>query len=313
MYSAISIEGQEIEGIIEAEDKKEVVRQLRQKQFFPVSIRYMEDVKTIRRFNIIPSVTSKDLFIFCKQYASILKSGVPSVQWLHMIINQTTNPTLTKSLQKVYYLVQGGHSLSQAMLKQGNSFPTILIRSIESGEWSGTLEKSFGKMADYFEKQYRIKQKIRKALTYPLILFITAILVICFLMRIVVPQFVIIFGNAQADLPIYTRLLIRMSDFFSHNSILLILLPAITYLIFRLLLSFHKTKLFLHKIVLKIPYLGSIINKIIAARFNRSVAILISAGLSINHSLTISSKVTKNEFINKRLAQAGSMIRKGKA
>jgi len=306
------MEGKEIEGIIQASDKKEVVNQLRQRQLFPISIRYIKKARNLNSLNLLSNITSKDLYIFCKQYASMLRAGVPPVQGLYMTINQISNPLLKASLEKIYSLVQEGYTLSQAMRKD-NKFPIILISTIEAGEWSGTLDISFDRMADYFEKQYKTNQKLCKALAYPIFLTITSILIVYFLMRMVVPQFITLFANAQVELPIYTRILLGISHFFINNSILFLLFLPIIYLISRLAKYHRSFGYFLDSILLKSPYFGNLINKVISARFNRTVAILISAGISIAHALAISAKVTKNEFVNRKLVNIVSIIQQGES
>ncbi|MGB3926235.1 MAG: type II secretion system F family protein [Caldicoprobacterales bacterium] len=302
------MDGQEVQGFVEASDKEEAIAQLRQIQLLPISIKKYRDINISHVFT---KITSKDLSIFCKQYASMLKAGVPSVQGLDMIINQTSNPLLKNLLQRVCSLVQEGHYLSQAMLRQEGHFPLILIRTIEAGEWSGTLDTSFDRMAEYFEKQYKIKKKISKALAYPIFLSLTSILIVYFLMRVVVPQFITLFENAQIELPKCTQILLGIKFFFENNSIYLILSLLIIFLLSRLALCYEKSRNFLHSLILNTPYFGSLIKKVVSARFNRTVAMLISSGVSITHTLVISSKVTRNEFISKKLANTINMVQQG--
>ncbi|HZJ82736.1 MAG TPA: type II secretion system F family protein, partial [Clostridia bacterium] len=219
---------------------------------------------------------------------------------------------LRQALQRVYHLVQDGHSLSQGMLKQEGNFPTILIRTVESGEWSGDLETSFERMADYFERQYKIKQKVRRALTYPALLIVTSIIIIAFLMHIVVPQFVTLFKSSQAQLPKSTRILMGFYNISVHNTWIFLVFPASFYLMVKALLSHKGSRVFLDRILLKMPLLGKLNIKIISARFHRTMAILISAGLPITQSLAISSKVADNAFVMSKLQQAIGMVYQGR-
>jgi type IV pilus assembly protein PilC len=311
-YIALNQDGQEVEGLLEAQGKRNVVSILRQKELIPISVKAVKENRSFISIAGQHGISLKDLSIFCRQYASLLQAGVPSVQALHLLVNQTYDLTLRQALQKVYSLVQGGHSLSQAMLKQENKFPTILIRTIETGEWSGTLEVSLERMAEYFERQYRIRQKIRKALTYPTLLVVTSIIIVIFLMRIVVPQFITLFHNSQAQLPKSTQLLLGLYDIFVHNTWLILILPAFFYLILKVLKSYEKSRIFLDGIILKAPFLGSLIIKVLSARFHRTMSILISAGLPITQSLAISSKVMNNAYIINKLNQALAMVYQGK-
>jgi len=242
----------------------------------------------------------------------MLKAGIPPVKGLQIIINQISNSLLKASLQKVYSLVQEGYSLSQAM-KQDNIFPILLIRTIEAGEWSGTLDISFDKMAQYFEKQYKIKQKISKALAYPIFLTVASILMVYFLMHVIVPQVITLFANAQVELPKCTRFVLGISHFFIDNQILFLLLLPIIYLISRLALHHSNIRFFIDRILIRTPYFGNLIKKLISAHFNHTMAMLTSAGISIAHALAISSRVTKNEFISRKLANSVNMIQQGES
>lgn len=311
-YCAVNMEGREIQGVLEGKDRKDVVDALRKKGFFPIRVKSEKIHKGIGKISILHRISSKDLSIFCKQYSSILKAGVPLVQGLNILINQTENLFLKRALERTYFLVQGGHSLSQAMQKQNGQFPTMLIQTIESGEWSGSLEVSLDRMAYFYEKQYKLKLKIRKALTYPVFLAIISIIIVSFLLHTVVPQFIVLFDNAQAQLPVVTSILLRCSNFVINNTLILLFIPIIFYIMFRLALSSSKITLFLHRILLKLPYIGSLINKIISARFNRTFAILISAGIPITQSLSISQNVTNNEYIKERLTKGSYMVQQGR-
>lgn len=311
-YIALNQDGQEVEGLLEAQGVRDVVSLLRQKELIPISIRTIKENRSFISIAGQHGISLKDLSIFCRQYASLLQAGVPSVQALHLLVNQTYDLTLRQALQKVYSLVQGGHSLSQAMLKQENKFPTILIRTIETGEWSGTLEVSLERMAEYFERQYRIRQKIRKALTYPTLLVVTSIIIVIFLVRIVVPQFVTLFHSSQVQLPKSTQLLIRLYDMFVHNTWLILIVPAVFYLIVKTLKSSEKSRIFLGGIILKTPLIGDLIIKVLSASFYRTMSILVSAGLPLTQSLAISSKVMNNAYIINKLNQALAMVYQGK-
>lgn len=243
-YIALNQDGQEVEGLLEAQGVRDVVSLLRQKELIPISIRTIKENRSFISIAGQHGISLKDLSIFCRQYASLLQAGVPSVQALNLLAHQTHNLSLKQALQKVYYLVQGGHSLSEAMLNQENRFPNILIRTIESGEGVGTLDVSFKRMAEYFERQYRIKQKVRKALAYPSLLIVTSIIIVIFLVRIVVPQFVTLFHSSQVQLPKSTQLLIRLYDMFVHNTWLILIVPAVFYLIVKTLKSSEKSRLF---------------------------------------------------------------------
>lgn len=306
------MQGYEIEGVLEAREPMAVVEIVRAKSFYPLEIKQIQEKKDLSRLGFLSKVSSKDLSIFCKQYTSILSAGISITQGLWILANQTINPHLKNALKKVSESVQTGQALSVSMAAQPKCFPIILIRAIEAGEVSGTLETSLERMALNFEREYILKQKIRKALVYPAIVSITAVFVIIFLLRVVVPQFTTLFEMNQAALPLPTRIVLGLNNFLSTNLIWLLLIPLIIYVVLKATKFIEGGNISLHKIVLKLPYLGLLMQNIISARFNYTMSTLLTSGISLTHALNIALKTTKNPLVEKNLEQIIDQVRQGK-
>lgn len=262
---------------------------------------------------INPKISKKELYLFCSQFSALLNAGLNIVDILESLIEQTKNKILSDSLKKIKILLSKGYSLSQAMSEMENIFPDILIKTIESGEWSGTINESFTRMADYFERQYKIQQKIRGAISYPLFLLFASLFIVIFLLKIVIPQFIEKLEYQNVNLPYSTKLLIRITSFFENNIQYILLIMSIFIFIFLILLNNKNIKIKIDKILLKVPIIGELNKKVICSNFNRTMAILLSSGIPINHSIIISSEVCNNEFVKNKLILVSKLVEEGES
>ena len=163
-------------------------------------------------FSKYKRIKVKDLAIFCRQFATTLRSGIPVVDSLEILHRQTENKKFAEIIAEVYEVIQKGHPLSEAMAAHPKVFPMILTHMVESGEISGTLDTVMERMAIHFEKENRINQKLKSAMTYPIVVSIVAILVVMFLLTFVMPTFVGMFDSMGGELPFVTRLLMGISS-----------------------------------------------------------------------------------------------------
>jgi len=171
-YKAISQKGQVLEGYKEGQSVAEIVSFLKNNNYYPVTIE--EDVDTAARRNFFSKkVTKKDISVFCRQFYTMLNAGISIINCLDILERQVENKTLKKAILDLHEDVQKGMTLSEGMKKQKNVFPTLLINMVEAGEVSGNLDVLMERMANHYEKEYKIENKVRNALIYP------AVLVLC--------------------------------------------------------------------------------------------------------------------------------------
>lgn len=154
-YKAVDSSGRVIEGVYEAISKDAVADMIRQKNFFQLEIKELQGQKDLKELSIFAKISTKDISLFCRQFASILRSGVTLVQGLEMLSQQTENKTLKKALVNMHEEVQKGNSLSDAMRLHEDKLPPMLINMIEAGEVSGTLDETLETMATHYEKDYK--------------------------------------------------------------------------------------------------------------------------------------------------------------
>jgi len=311
-YKAVNMDGQVMEGVLESYDYDGVIEIIRSKSFYPLEIKELYEKRDFRELDLWGNISSKDLSIFCKQFASMLKAGVPISEALDILADHTTNRKLKNSLRNINRLIYTGKTLTESLSIQGKCFPNFLIRIIEASEISGSLDASLERMAIYFQKQYTLTQKLKKSITYPVILAVTAIFVMFFLIQIVVPQFVKIFQSYAIELPLPTRLLLGIYNFTLSYGTLLLIFPFIIYIILIFMRKKQQNRTRLHAAVLKLPVLGKIIQKALAARFNRILAMLIASGVPLTYALDITVRAISNAYIEQVLKVVIEEVRKGK-
>lgn len=311
-FKAMNMSGRIMEGVYEAPNQQAVIEMIRQKSFYHLEVKEIIERKDMKEIELFSKIKIKDISIYCRQFSSILKAGVPLIKCLSMLGDQTENKSLKTVTMNVREEVQKGSSLSQAMSLHSKKFPSILINMIAAGEASGTIDKSLEVMAEHFEKEHKTQQKVKSAMTYPVIVCIVAILVVIIMLTLVVPKFIGMFETAGAELPIPTKILISMSGFLKNNGIVLLIGLTIFIIVFKLFLSGEVGRLAFDKFKFHIPVIGKFLTKSISVRFARTMATLMSSGVSITEALEITGKVIGNSFARKGIKEVIEEVKQGK-
>lgn len=309
IYSAISKDGKTKKGKIEANNLIAATNILKDNGLYILSI----DEESVLKKDIVIGnpIKIKDLTVFCQQFEAILVAGISILEALYLLEEQTENKYLKKIIVDMYKSVEQGELLSTSMKHHSKYFPTILINMVEAGEKSGNLETSFNRMAIHFEKEFKLKQSVKKATTYPIIVSIVAILIIIMLMVVVVPTFVEMFAQVGMELPVTTKTLLEISNFIKTKWLYLIIG---TVIFIASLIYYSKSELgkkMLSKIKLKMPIFGKVSTKIVSSRFARNVSTLLASGLSLMETLEVTSKVVDNYTVEKGLLHAKDEVING--
>jgi len=311
-FKAINMSGRILEGVYEAPNQHSVIDMIRQKSFYHLEVKEIVERKDMKEIELFSKIKTKDISIYCRQFSSILKAGVPLIKCLSMLAEQTENKALKKITKDIREEVQKGSSLSQAMSLHSKKIPSILINMIAAGEASGTIDNSLEVMAEHFEKEHKTQQKVKSAMTYPVIVCIVAIVVVVIMLTLVVPKFIGMFESAGADLPLPTKILISMSGFLKNNGVLLLIGLIIAMILFRIFLSGELGRLAFDKLKFRMPIIGKFLKKSISVRFARTMATLMSTGVSITESLEITGKVMGNTFARKGIKEVIEEVQRGK-
>jgi type IV pilus assembly protein PilC len=309
-YQAKTIEGIVLKGKMEALDETSVTSTLRQKNYYPMYIALYKETNNIK-LSQFTKVTTKDIAIFCRQFSFIIVAGINILRALEILKEQTENVKLKKIITEVLEEVQKGIALSDAM-KKYNEIPEMLTNMIGVGEASGNLDRIMLRMSDYYDKEYKLQQKVKGALTYPIIVCIVAICVVIFLLVKVLPIFISNIVASGGELPMPTKIVLGISDFLKTKGLLLLIALTLIVILLKIYIRDNpRAAEAIDAFKLRIPIFGRLIGKIVTARFARTFGMLMSSGVSIIPSIEICATILGNKIIRNALASTMEEIKKG--
>lgn len=308
-YSAMAKSGKVKKGKLEARNKTLAGQMLKDSGLFPLEI--MEEGMMTKDFVFGNPVSVKDLTVFCQQFEAVLSAGISVMEALFLLKEQTENKHFRKIIEDVHGSVEQGESLSSSMAKHPKIFPGILINMIEAGEVSGNLEIALNRMASHFEKEFKLKQSVKKATTYPIVVSIISTGVVILLLVVVIPTFVGMFDDMGMELPFTTRMLLAISDFVIHKWYILLLGIGFIIFFFTYYAKSELGKMSLSSIKLRLPLFGTLNTKVVASRFARTLSTLLASGLPLLEALEVVSKVVDNHFVMKGLINTKDQVSKG--
>jgi len=295
-YSARPASGGDIlTGELDVASKDDVLAYLHRQKMIPVSVR--EKSKQLN-FTFGTGVATRDIVIFTRQFATMINSGLPLVQSLDILAEQTENPALRKTIQDVLYDVESGHTLADAMGKHPKIFTELFVNMVAAGEAGGILDTILLRLATFLEKNDALVRKIKGAMVYPAVIFSVAGICIVILLIFVIPTFQTMFASAGIPLPLPTRIVIGMSAFlqaywWACGAGVIGAVVGIK--------QFYATstgQLFIDRLMLSLPVLGDMQRKAAVARFTRTLGTLVSSGVSILEGLEITAKTAGNRVIH---------------
>lgn len=302
--------GIEKKGRFSANSRNEVISMIRKNSCFPVEVEKVKkgDINLIKGS---PKVKAKDIAIFCRGLSAVLKAGAPLIKSLEMIQKTTHNKKLRFALKELINDIQKGESMSDGMDKHKKVFPEILRNMIKAGEMSGTIDLVCERMAIHYEKENRIKQKVKTAMMYPIILVALTVIVVMFLMTVVMPQFLKMFTKSGMELPLVTRLLFDSSRWIRSNILGLTIINGAIFITYRSLSNLSAVKIVRDKIKLNSIVFGDLRKKVVASRFARTMASMIKSGIPIVDSMEAIESIMDNEYLKKQIRDSRDGIMKG--
>ncbi|MFT9077021.1 type II secretion system F family protein [Ethanoligenens sp.] len=309
IFEARDMDGASIRGTQEAQSLDEFYRIVKERDLYVVDVHESYDLKKGLWFN--SKISVKNLAVFCRQFSTMLESGLQVIKCLDVLYEQTQNQQLKRAIRGVYENVQHGEALSRSMEKQKGAFPPLLLNMIASGETGGTLEEAMMRMADQYEKENRMNNKVRQALTYPIFLSVITVLVVFFLLTFVMPTFMTMFTTTGTALPITTKILLGLSSFLQNSWYILAFAILILIGIVRVLMGNPAIRLWCDRRILRMPVLGKLIMTIESARFARTLASLVNGGVPIVQSIEIIEQVINNRQVKSLMAEVRKDVSRG--
>ena len=257
-------------------------------------------------------LNSKAFTVMCSQFSIILRAGIPIARTVHLIADKTTDKPLKKMLMKIAKDVEAGRSLAASFAEHGGKLlPTTFIETIRAGEESGNLDRSFDTMYRHYDKQTKMRGKVRGALSYPIFVLIIAVAVVVVLMVKVVPTFTSIFESYGSELPAITRLLIGISNFFRKYTIWMAAAFALLFIVYKLYGNTEKGRLNLARIQLRLPVLGNIAQLNAASQFANTMTTMLASGLSMTKAISITAGVLDNYYVGNEIGRLTGRLEEG--
>ncbi len=311
-YTAIDQAGKEIKGSIEAVDLEQAKSLIKEEGNLPITVSTGSVLTRDINITIMEAKPkSRDLAVFCRQFVSITSAGVPITNALEMLAEQTENKMMKSALSECLASIQAGSSLSEAMNLHPKVFPYLLVTMVRAGEASGSLDVSFGRMAEQFEKDAKLKSLIMKSSVYPIVILVVATLVVILLLAFVVPQFEAMLTDIGSELPALTVAVVAASDFIIE--FWYIVAAVIGGGIFTIY-SFAKTdagKAFFSTVQLKLPLFGDLAVKTASANTCRTLSTLVAGGIPLINALEIVSGTMTNTQFKETLIEAKDSVSMG--
>ncbi|GAB4410113.1 MAG: type II secretion system F family protein [Thermodesulfovibrionales bacterium] len=315
MASTFQWSGRTLRGTVEsgemvASSRDDVIAQLRRKN---ITATIVTEKAAKARFGLRGRVKDKDIVVFTRQFATMIDAGLPLVQGLEILSSQVENKTLARTLTAIKTDVEGGSTYADALKKHPRTFSELYCNMVAAGEAGGILDTILNRLAVYMEKAMKLKRKVKGAMIYPAVVTTIAILVVAVIMIVVVPTFAKMFAQLGGTLPLPTRIVIRISNFLGGIGGLMVLGLIIGFFVFIFQIRrTEKGKKATDAILLKLPILGIILNKVAVAKFTRTLGTLVSSGVPILDGLEITAKTAGNKVVEHAVMDVRKAVTEGK-
>lgn len=316
-YHALSRDGAKTAGVVQAQDEYSAVQKIREKCPVILDLTPVREANPNSFLNMqvgSQKIDGKKLAVMCSQFSIMLRSGQMIGRVMQMVANQTADKHLKKLLQECAEDVEEGTSVASAFERHGaRMLPYTFIETVRAGEQSGTLDRTFGKLEGYFEKQYKNKEKVKAAMSYPAFVMAVAVVVLIIIMAKVVPSLTSTFSELGGELPVITQILINVSSFFAHWYILMIAVILGSVAGLKIYFGTPGGRLKKGELLLKLPVFGKINTFAGSAQFSDTMATMLSSGLTVNRAIEVTAKVLDNAVLQEEITAMIPKIEEGKS
>ncbi len=318
-YVARGRRGEKIRGHIDAGDEREVAHQLRAQGLILISAKKrislvaLSSEKSVSKTQLFEfRIKSKHIVVMFRQFATLINAGLPIVQALDVLINQTQNLSLKKVIIQVKADIETGLSLSDALAKHSKRFSSLICNMVKAGEAGGVLDLILTRLATYMEETDDMKARIKTAMRYPIFVLIMALGLIFALIFFILPQMEELFREAfQADLPALTQIFLDLSRLLREKFYIIPTIVGVVALTYWLIKRSDKGSYWLDVVKLKLPVLGKLFHKMALSRFTRTLATLCNSGVPILESLELTGKTAENKVIERAAEEAKNSLKEG--
>ncbi len=313
-YTAVSKDGKTVNGSVEATSKDALIKSLHNQGFRPIGIK-QEATKGGFDLGLGKSVKLKDLVIFTRQLSTMISAGVPLNRCMATLEKQSDNKYFKTVIAGIAKDIEGGVSIGDALEKYPRVFSEVYVNMVRAGEAGGILDEILKRLAAQVEQDASMRKKIKSAMTYPVVIGTVTVIAFFGIMLFVMPKLGAIIkdlGGPDAELPIYSQIMLNISAFMQQYAVPIIVVMIAAVFLLRRYIRTPKGKYQFHALTLRTPILKGIIIKVAIARFARTFASLMSAGVSVLDALDITGGAIGNKVIEKELKAAAIEVKNGK-
>lgn len=312
VYKGINRKGQKVQGEIEA-DNLAIARQLLERQGFSLKTLKPKPKDLLEYIPVLQEkVKEKDLVLFTRQFSTMIDAGLPIIQCLEILRDQTENKAFRKVLRALKKDVEEGATFSEALRKHPKVFDQLFVNLVAAGEAGGILDVTLTRLAAYLEKVASLKKKVRGAMTYPAIVVAIAVIVIAVILVYVIPVFAGLFRDAGVSLPTLTLVVMNLSDFAKNYIHWMILGVVMLGFVFQRFRKTSRGRDLTDRLFLKIPVFGALLKKVALARVTRTLGTMLGSGVPILESMELVAATSGNAVIEKAVLQAQQAVSQGR-
>ena len=311
-YKVIDASGREVNGQIDAVSSDLAISSLQRRGFIVVSVLADNQKNVLQKsFSFFDKVPMKEIVVASRQLSALFEAQVSALKAFTLIASTTSNPMMRFAMQSIAEDIQGGISISAAMEKHPNVFTSFYVAMVRAGEESGKLSETFLYLADYLEREFELVSKTKNALVYPAFVVVTFVVVIILMMTLVIPKLSSILIETGQTLPIYTRVVIGISNFFVNYWFIIVAIIVAFAGYFWYLMSRESGKRTLDGWKITLPLFGDLYRKLYLSRIADNLNTMLSAGIPVLRALEITGQVVDNKIYQSILMQAVEDVRGG--
>jgi type IV pilus assembly protein PilC len=312
-YKVLDQTGAPKEGSIDAATKDLAISSLQRRGFIVTSITGEEEKKSIFQMSFFEKVPLKDVVVLSRQIATLFNAQVSALKAFTMLAANTENKLLGRQLRQISDDLQAGTSISGALSKHPTTFSDFYVNMVRAGEESGKLNDVFSYLADYLDREYELTSKTKNALIYPAFVISVFIIVMILMFVFVIPKLSSIITDSGQVVPLYTKIIICISNFFVSYGIFILIFFVLAGLYLWRLSRSERGKKYIDGIKISTPVLGNLYRKLYLARIADNLDTMLTSGIAIVRAIDISADVVGNKVYSDILKQTGEDVKEGSA
>jgi type IV pilus assembly protein PilC len=316
LWEGKTAQGRILKGELEAPNLEAVLAVLRDRRIRPMPARIREKGTGLGREIKIPGLGEKvkprDVAVLTRQFATMIDAGLPIVQCLDILGEQTDSNALSNAVRTIKKDVEGGTTLAEALKKHPKIFDDLYVNMVEAGETGGVLNTILNRIALFIEKAARLKKKVKGAMIYPSTIIAVAVIVVAILLVFVIPVFADLYGSMGRALPAPTQITINISNWFRGNIIYIVSALVAVVVAIRAYYQTPHGRMNIDRLMLRMPIIGDLLRKVAVARFAQNMSLLLSSGVPILDGLAITARTAGNKVVEKAIMDSRLSISQGK-